>query len=117
MDFSLIDMSGIIVAVVGYLIVFFALVALYFVFFFIAKILKVLRHKRLKKQGREDCIGKEPISGELNAAISMALFLYINEQHDEESNVMTIRKISRRYSPWNSKIYGLRNFDKPRSSL
>jgi hypothetical protein len=43
------------------------------------------------------------------AAISMALHLFINEMHDEESNVITIKRIERRYSPWNSKIYGLNN--------
>jgi hypothetical protein len=43
------------------------------------------------------------------AAISVALHLFINEMHDEESNVITIKRIERRYSPWNSKIYGLNN--------
>jgi len=43
------------------------------------------------------------------AAISMALHLFMNEMHDEESNVITIKRIERRYSPWNSKIYGLNN--------
>jgi len=39
----------------------------------------------------------------------MALHLFMNEMHDEESNVITIKRIERRYSPWNSKIYGLNN--------
>ncbi len=43
------------------------------------------------------------------AAISLALYLYFN-QHDKESNVITIKRIERRYSPWSSKIHGMNNF-------
>ncbi len=39
----------------------------------------------------------------------MALHLYLDEIHDEESGVITIKQISRAYSPWSSKIYAVRN--------
>ena len=42
-------------------------------------------------------------------AISMALHLFFDEVHDDESNVITIKRIERRYSPWISKIYGINN--------
>jgi len=42
-------------------------------------------------------------------AIAMALHLYYDEVHDDESNVITIKRIERRYSPWSSKIYGTNN--------
>ena len=42
-------------------------------------------------------------------AIAMALHLYYDEVHDNESNVITIKRIERRYSPWSSKIYGVIN--------
>ncbi|HJV78135.1 MAG TPA: hypothetical protein VJ602_07095 [Paludibacter sp.] len=42
-------------------------------------------------------------------AISMALHLFYDEVHDNESNVITIKHIARRYSPWSSKIYGVIN--------
>ena len=42
-------------------------------------------------------------------AIAMALHLYYDEVHDDESNVITIKRIERRYSPWSSKIYGINN--------
>ena len=42
-------------------------------------------------------------------AISMALHLFYEEVHDDESNVITIKRIERRYSPWSSKIYGINN--------
>lgn len=50
----------------------------------------------------------EAVSGEVMAAISMALFEMSEEAHDIESTVLTIRKVDRRYSPWSSKIFGLR---------
>jgi hypothetical protein len=53
--------------------------------------------------------GREGLTGEEIAAISMALHLYMEEIHDEESGVLTIKQISRTYSPWSSKIYAVRN--------
>lgn len=43
------------------------------------------------------------------AAIAMALHLYYNSVHDEEPTKVTIKKVDRRYSPWNSKLYGMNN--------
>jgi len=42
-------------------------------------------------------------------AIAMALHFFYDEVHDDESNVITIKRIERRYSPWSSKIYGVNN--------
>ena len=50
----------------------------------------------------------EGLSGEVNAAIAMALYLYGNQLHDQEDPIITMTKVSRTYSPWSSKIYGLR---------
>ena len=41
------------------------------------------------------------------AAIAMAIRLAAGEDHDRESEVLTIQTIKRAYSPWNSKIHGL----------
>jgi len=46
--------------------------------------------------------------GEVRAAIAMSLYLYSNELHDQENPVITMIRVSRTYSPWSSKIYGLR---------
>lgn len=43
------------------------------------------------------------------AAIAMALYLYFNEIHDEESDIITVKRVSRTYSPWSSKLYSMRN--------
>ena len=47
------------------------------------------------------------LSGEVVAAIVMALHLYSSEIHDQEDPVITMIRVSRTYSPWSSKIYGL----------
>ena len=52
----------------------------------------------------------EVISGEVLAAISMALNVHYGDAHDIESNIITIEKGEKRYSPWSSKIYGLNVF-------
>lgn len=106
--------EGIIISVVGYVIVFVALVILYYVFDSISKLLNLQLRLKLKKQGKLDESKKDKdfsIPGEVAAAISMALYLS-SELHDEESNVLTIKKVSRTYSPWSSKIYGLRNLNR-----
>ncbi len=42
------------------------------------------------------------------AAIALALSMYVQDIHDYERAVLTIQKVMRPYSPWSSKIYGLR---------
>jgi len=60
--------------------------------------------------------GTENPDGKLSssdiAAIGMALLLYHEDIHDEESNILTIKRVNRRYSPWSSKIFGLDSFAK-----
>lgn len=43
------------------------------------------------------------------AAIAMALHLYFNGVHDDEPTEITLTKAERKYSPWNSKLYGMNN--------
>ncbi len=47
------------------------------------------------------------MSGEIVAAISFALQSHLFELHDDEQTVITIRKISRPYSPWSSKLHSM----------
>ena len=49
------------------------------------------------------------LTGQATAAIAMALHLYYNGIHDEEPTHITIKKIERKYSPWNAKIMGMNN--------
>jgi Na+-transporting methylmalonyl-CoA/oxaloacetate decarboxylase gamma subunit len=105
------DSQAWIIAFVGYLIVFSALVLLFFVFSNLPKILNFRYSKLFRKKQFEETeeLESPPIPGEVNAAIALALHMHFNEVHDKESNIVTIKRISRAYSPWSSKIYAVRN--------
>jgi len=112
-DFSAIDSDGLVLVIVGYCIVFMALLLLYFFFrYIIPSILRVkIGKSRIQKDSDSSVKNQRiEITGEVNAAISMALYLYLNELHDEESNILTIKRVSKVYSPWSSKIYGVRSY-------
>lgn len=47
---------------------------------------------------------------EIFAAIAIALHLHENELHDAENAILTINRVAKLYSPWSSKIYGLRRY-------
>ncbi len=108
MDLPDIVNQGIIIAITGYVIVFLALLLLYFVFTSLSKALLIKTKRKLNKSGKVVANDKDlQISGEVTAAIAMAIYLS-RDLHDEESDVLTIKRVSRTYSPWNSKIYGMR---------
>ncbi|GAB4296772.1 MAG: hypothetical protein Kow0098_20220 [Ignavibacteriaceae bacterium] len=108
---NIIHNDGIIISVVGYLVVFLSLLLLYFVFVNLTKVLQNRVRTRLRREGNIQVAENDiSLSGEINAAISLALHLYIEEVHDFENTVLTIRKVQKPYSPWSSKIYGLREF-------
>ena len=107
-DLSRVTAADTTLAFVGYMIVFTALISLYFVFQNMPVLLNIITKRRLKnKSDREEVIDDITITGEVSAAISTALHLYFNEMHDDEKTVLTITKISKRYSPWSSKIYNV----------
>ena len=100
---------GITVAIVGFGIVLLSLALLSFVF---SRLPKIINMKFKKKNGakQSEKSTKEtnlPIEGNVTAAISLALNLYFNELHDEESNILTIKQVRKAYSPWSSKIYSV----------
>jgi Na+-transporting methylmalonyl-CoA/oxaloacetate decarboxylase gamma subunit len=97
------------IALVGYGIVFTALIALVIVFVNLPKLLQINLRSKLKKQGKTSTNESLDIEGNVNAAIAMALYLHFGQIHDEESNIITIKKVTKNYSPWSSKIYGLMN--------
>lgn len=111
--FVKLDPSGMGMTMVAMTVVFSALIFLYLVFKYIGKINTAQSKKKaLLKQGKIEEASKisEDAPGEVYAAIAMALHLYRNQLHDEENTVLTMEKVSRTYSPWSSKIYGLRHF-------
>lgn len=77
------------------------------------------RKLKLEKQNKatgpiaelaESDLEPDRIPGEVLAAISMAVRSLYGVKHDIESNIITIEKGEKRYSPWSSKIYGLHAF-------
>lgn len=107
---SNISLEALVIAVAGYLIVFAALVLLFWFFSAVPRLIALGRVKKRVRQGKAPVIQEgEAITGEATAAIAMALYLYLDEIHDEESGVLTIKRISLAYSPWSSKIYAVRN--------
>ena len=89
-----------------------ALLVLCLCFYGIGKInAGVSRLNKARAHGVEDDeVAKSEIthdSGEEIAAIAMALHDHL-DAHDTEITVLTIDKVKRAYSPWSSKIYGLR---------
>lgn len=110
-EFETIDPYGVGMAIIGISVVFAALFFLYLIFLNLAKILQINVNRSLRKEGKSSEIQENPaISSEVNAAIALAIYMLNAEAHDKESEVLTINKISRTYSPWSSKIYGLRQY-------
>jgi Na+-transporting methylmalonyl-CoA/oxaloacetate decarboxylase gamma subunit len=106
--FDLSNVTGftIIVAVVGQIVVFVVLAVLYYVYRTIPKLMNIGIRRKLKREGKIIDESKTlHVESDVNAAISLALYMYLNEIHDEESGVMTIKQEQRSYTPWSSKIY------------
>lgn len=102
-----------IVVLVGISIVFLSLLVIYLFFRYgLTFILNFRLRHQARKKGLDPVeveTSQTSLSGEVNAAIAMALFMYQNELHDEESGVITIKRVSKTYSPWSSKLYNMQN--------
>jgi len=105
------DPFGVIMAIIAMSVVFTALLVLYRLFKLTARLVqKPIRFEfRKHKEAKVEVLDQkvEEIPGEVFAAISTALYFYETEKHDQESTVLTIERVSRRYSPWSSKLYSL----------
>ncbi|MCC5929883.1 MAG: OadG family protein [Cyclobacteriaceae bacterium] len=104
--------EGWIITIVGMGVIFSSLVLLFFVFKLLLPIIigfieRPFRRKRITGTGEveEIVLKDETITGEVAAAISLAIHLLESDMHDEESTILTIEKTVKNYSPWSSKIY------------
>jgi len=101
------------IVVVGIGIVFMSLLIVYLFFRYGLTFIMNFRFRSFaRKKGIEPAellTARTIQSGEVNAAIAMALYKYFNELHDVESGVITIRRVSKNYSPWSSKLYNMKN--------
>ncbi|MGD8781249.1 MAG: OadG family protein [Ignavibacteria bacterium] len=101
--------NSLLITVVGYVVVFAALLLLFIIIANLKNFLMFKQRKKLKRVGHRAAEEKDlSIPGDINAAIAIALHLHFEELHDIESTTLTIKKVQRPYSPWSSKLYGLR---------
>ena len=107
------DSFGIGMTISAMAVTFLGLLLLYLIFKQVGKlsIAASKRNARKAKSGittneRDELLGEE--AGEVFAAIATALYEVTEDVHDLENTVLTIHKVTRNYSPWSSKLYGLR---------
>lgn len=65
---------------------------------------KIIRNNETGNQNS----GSAPDTGDVIAAISAALAQHFATDHDMQDTILTIRRMRKAYSPWNSKIYNMR---------
>ena len=107
--------DSLVVVGLGFVMVFSILLLLVFIIQSLHKLLFISVSSRWKKakaanvgQSDKEKEASLTVSHGESAAIALALHMYYFEEiHDEENAIITIKKIEKRYSPWNSKIYGL----------
>jgi glutaconyl-CoA/methylmalonyl-CoA decarboxylase subunit delta len=113
LDFSVVTWDAWQVVIIGQLVVFMSLLTIYLIFrYLIPAIFRFKLRQFARNLGKKVEEMHEEVPADANAAIAMALYLYFNELHDEESNVITINKVSRTYSPWSSKLYNMGNWQR-----
>lgn len=105
--------EGYVILITGLVIVFSSLLVLSLFFKYGVPILlyayKIITKGRNKKI-KDITVGvDEKFTGEIAAAIATAIHLYLNEKHDTENTILTIKQARKLYSPWSSKIYGTQN--------
>lgn len=101
------DSAGYGMTVMAMFVTFGALLLLFIAFFFLGRyMVRSLRHRKAVATGVAD--PAEIASGEVYAAIAMALHEENSDVHDWEETILTINRVKRNYSPWSSKIYTLR---------
>ena len=112
-----VDPFGIGLTIIGMGVVFGGLIAIYIMLFYLSKVilyqgkqnLARQQNKEIKKQNSANNQDEgESMSGEVNAAIALAIYLNKEESHDMIDAVLTIKNVAKTYSPWSSKIYNMR---------
>ena len=111
------DPNGIVLTITNICVVTIALTLLFFIFKFTGRIhVRVAVRKKMMslKQNGENEKKKRAVTNDELAVIAIALYKYSKSMHDNEELTLTINKVSKAYSPWSSKIYGLRRIPNKR---
>ncbi len=113
-DYSAIGNEHLALAVAGFSVLFFTLLLLSLVFTVLPKLHDRKLRKKLQQEegGKQLTLASTMLPGEVSAAIAMAISIYFEELHDQETAILTIKKVGKTYSPWNSKIYNVINFNR-----
>ncbi|MEI6758165.1 MAG: hypothetical protein FDX18_06300 [Chlorobium sp.] len=111
-DFSVIGSQHIALAITLFSVALVALLMLSLIFSLLPKLFNRNLRKKFQKEGMEGDAdyATNMVPGEVSAAIAMAIALYLEELHDREIAILTIKKVGKTYSPWNSKIYNVIKF-------
>lgn len=106
------DPTGGLMAATAICVVLSALAMLFLIFKGIGILVrKLTAPKPVKVVEEETVVAAAPVTdvgGDVFAAIAVAIFQYSRDLHDVENTVLTINRGAKAYSPWSSKIYGLR---------
>lgn len=103
------DPWGVMMTMTSMLVVFVGLLLLYLIFRAIGNTAKRISNKRVASTGTLSAVRSESLlTGEVLAAISAAIYELNQDVHDVESTILTISEVKRKYSPWSSKLYTLR---------
>jgi Na+-transporting methylmalonyl-CoA/oxaloacetate decarboxylase gamma subunit len=114
-DLSRIDGNAWTIFLIGFGIVYAALIFIYLFFNNLPKFLNIKFKKEPKSESSATTSEAKSsktetsnsIDKEVNAAIAMALSLYLDDQHDDEPLVLTINIQDRLNSQWSSKIQNI----------
>lgn len=115
------DKAGVVMAVIAMSVVFTALLCLFLIFKQLGKFMTRGSRRKEKEVAAAAKVVKSAITpdddlmnGEEIAAIAVALRRYSEDLHDLESEIVTINRVARTYSPWSSKIYSMRQLPERR---
>ena len=115
------QVKGWIVTISGFTIVIISLIILFLIFTYVSKIInadwKSLFNKKknevevAENKNTDMNTSKNNVNDDVIVAIGLALSMSM-EVHDEESGVLTIKRVNRNNSPWASKILGINNLNR-----
>lgn len=100
--------SPLLTAALGYLGVLLTLLLLYLAFSNLQRVAWLIANRQLKPE--QKAAARQDIAAEEIAAIAAAIYQLRAAEHDDESGILTIKRIKNTYSPWSSKFQGLRQF-------
>lgn len=106
------DPEGVSMSITAMSVVFIALIVLYLFFKLVGKTAIRMSARRAMKAGSATTMAEAKqeadVPGDILAVISMAIYEHQEAEHDYEDAILTVKQVKRSYSPWSSKIYGLR---------